>query len=98
MNPTVGLLCRRPEIGDRLALGGALAAVYGQAVGMEGVAGLPRFARSGSAGGAAAQHSVQPTGVDLGRLTTLAAPATDGWRWAGSCNIMGQPARLRCDI
>ena len=28
----------------------------------------------------AAQHSVQPTGVDLGRLTVLAAPAADGWR------------------
>ncbi|WP_343410793.1 hypothetical protein, partial [Candidatus Amarolinea dominans] len=37
---------------------------------------------SGSAGGAAAQHSVQPTGEDLGRLTVLAAPAADGWRWA----------------
>ncbi|MFZ1268942.1 MAG: hypothetical protein WAU95_20990, partial [Anaerolineae bacterium] len=31
-------------------------------------------------GGAAAQHSVQPTGEDLGRLTMLAAPAADGWR------------------
>ena len=47
---------------------------------MEGVAGLPRFVRSGSAGGTAAQHSVQPTGEDLGRLTVLAAPAADGWR------------------
>ena len=33
-------------------------------------------------GGAAAQHSVQPTGEDLGRLTMLTAPAADGWRWA----------------
>ena len=23
-----------------------------------------------------------PTGEDLGRLTVLAAPAADGWRWA----------------
>ena len=76
----VGRLCRRPEIGDRLAWGGPSMAVHGQAVGMEGVAGLPRLVRSGCAWGAAAQHSVQPTGEDLGRLTMLAAPAADGWR------------------
>ena len=28
------------------------------------------------------QGGVQPTGEDLGRLTMLAAPAADGWRWA----------------
>ena len=70
----------RPEIGDRLALGGPSTAVHGQAVGMGGVAGLPRLVRSGSAGGGAAQHSVQPTGEDLGRLRMLAAPAADGGR------------------
>ena len=51
-----------------------------QAAGMEGIAGLSRPVWSGSAGGGAAQHSVQPTGEDLGRLTVLAAPAADGWR------------------
>ena len=47
---------------------------------MKGFAGSPRPVRSGRAPGAAAQHSVQPTGEDLGRLTVLAAPAADGWR------------------
>ena len=58
--------------------------VHGQAVGMEGDAGSPRPVLSGSVEGAAAQHSVQPTGEDLGWLTMLAAPAADGWRWAAS--------------
>ena len=49
---------------------------------LEWFADLPRPVRSGSAGGGVAQHSVQPTGEDLGRLTVLAAPAADGWRWA----------------
>ena len=61
-------------------------AVHGRAAGMEGVAGSARFVGSGSAGGGAAQHSVQPTGEDLGRLTVLAAPAADGWRWAFETN------------
>ena len=32
---------------------------------------------------------VQPTGEDLGRLTVLAAPAADGWRWAAAQNESG---------
>ena len=54
---------------------------------MEGVAGSPRPVRSGSAGGGAVQHSVQPAGEDLGRLTVLAAPAADGWRWASNVTL-----------
>ncbi|MFZ2520791.1 MAG: hypothetical protein WA089_18985, partial [Anaerolineae bacterium] len=77
MTVCIGRVCRRPEIGDRLALGGASAAVHGQAVGREGVAGSAKLVRSGSAGGGVAQHSVQPTGEDLGRLTMLATPAAD---------------------
>ena len=48
LTPAVRLVCRRAEIGDRLALGGASAAVYGQAAGMEGVAGSLKFVRSGA--------------------------------------------------
>ena len=70
----------------RLCCGG----VYRQAVGMEEGAGSLRLVRSGRALGAAAQHSVQPTGEDLGRLTMLAAPAADGRRWALTSNLHPQ--------
>ena len=60
---------------------------------MKGFAGLPRLVRSGSAGGGAAQHSVQPTGEDLGRLTVLAAPAADGWRWAAVARACAYQAK-----
>ena len=65
----VRLVCRRAEIGDRLAWSGASAAVYGQAAGMEGVAGSLKFVRSGAGSpnpGARAQ-ACRPT-AGTGRL------------------------------